>query len=287
MTTKRLFFVSQFCLVACLACASNAFAWDCKDGKTVRLPGQKVVIQTGDPILSHRDRAATRGAPTVGTLYMPMQMQMFGIGVATGSESRGFDDSITRALESEHHTMKAAAARAAFEAEVKHKQALLAKLSAGSKLESTAALEESITKINARLDEMNKRLNSVEQLLVIHDNYIRKSLGAPVVPEAIGSPQTKSETREIGNHIIKIVVDKQDVRFIAIAKESTLGATFGTHKLVVAKDSVTFDDKEQLKYMCMPEPTTEKKCNVVVTFIEDKLTVTVNDKKIFDGPPIK
>jgi hypothetical protein len=287
MSQKRPSIAISFCVAAILATASSAFAWD-KDSRTVRLPGQKVVIQTGDPSVTVRERVAARSAHfPLNTLFVPMQMPLIGVGVplTSGTGSRGFDESISRALEAEHHTMMAASARAAFDAEVKHKQNLLKKLGTESKSESNASIEEAIVKINSRLDEMQKRLTAVEQLLVIHDNYIRKSLSAPVVPEAIGTGNRVSHSLTIGAHVLEVNLDK-NANFIHDV--SGLVASFDGHRLFVKKNEVLFNSKSQIVIPTpVPEPTAENKCRIVVTFVDNKLSVSLDGKKLLDAAPIK
>jgi hypothetical protein len=186
---------------ALLSTAVAAAHGDC-DTKTVKLPPQKVILETSSPTFGHKDRGYYRsGVVPLGTLYMPLQLPLAGYGygvTAPPPSTSGPDETINKALEAENYKMRAMSARAAFEAEVKHKQDLLKRLSTatsgtGTGTADVSALDDTIKKINDRLDAMNDRMAAVEKLLIVHDNYIQEQLKktpAPApAPEMIAPPK--------------------------------------------------------------------------------------------------
>lgn len=175
MMNRRPILCISIGICAFFTAATPALAWGDKDCKTVRLPGQKVVIQTGEPNVSTRGIAA-RGT-TLGTLYMPLNLPLTGFGGV--ADSRGIaDDSLSKAIEAEQHSLRAATAKAAFKAEIEYKLALFKKLSSldNEVTSSGESLDKSIQEINKRLETLDKQLTAVEQLLIIHDNYLQDKL---------------------------------------------------------------------------------------------------------------
>jgi hypothetical protein len=181
MITRRPILCFSLGICAFISTALPASAWD-KNSRTVRLPGQKVVIQTGEPSVTTRG-IASRGAVTLGTLYMPLNLPLTGVGGV--GDSRGIaDDSLTKAIEAEQHNMRAASAKAAFKAEIEYKLSILKRLSSpGSEVTSDdEAISKSIQQINNRLEVLEKQLTAIEHLLIIHDNYLQEKVKKEPLP---------------------------------------------------------------------------------------------------------
>lgn len=158
-----------------------AAAWDCKDSKTVKLPPQRITIETSPPHVGVKERLTSRSVTAVGTLYMPLQTPVVGFGLAAPAAPAPSiaDSPLNRALEAEQYKIRAAAAQAAFDAEVKALQELRQKLASGAAEKGgptttdVTAIRQSIDKINESLKILDERMTAVEKLLLVHDNYLR------------------------------------------------------------------------------------------------------------------
>jgi hypothetical protein len=182
-----------------LCVVAPARAWETfHDTKTVKLPPQKVSLQLSEPSVMIKDRSlrALGASPVVGTLYMPLQTAPLGFGFLNSAPApapapSALDETLQKALESEHYAIKSAGAKAAFEAEVKAHVKLMQKL-APSDVGPDAVpsdIKDKLDAINKRLDSFDARLTSVEKLLLIHDNYLRKQIEQIPPPKGPDMPK--------------------------------------------------------------------------------------------------
>jgi hypothetical protein len=178
-----------FSLIACAALAyfpSPSFAWDawCNNGKTVKLPGQKITIVTGDATVGTRSKGAVVGTTLVPTLYMPLGMPLVNAPtpVPAPAPANGIaatdDPALGAAMAAEHHKLNQARNQAFFNADLQYRNDLSKRLGSSGVAPSSATTDTTIANqvqtIITTLKNIDDRLTAVEKMLLVHDNYLKE-----------------------------------------------------------------------------------------------------------------
>ncbi len=181
---------------------------DCRE-TAVQLPAQRVVVQTAAPRVTVQEAKLTRGVavPAIGTIYMPLAMPTGGVGVA-GATHRDVEapPAPINPLRSIHaaelarleYQRACALAKAELEAAQRafDRTALCAEELKPPTTTTTTATPTSdaakrIQDLATRVDKLVERISAVEQLKLIHDNYLRQELKKAEAAPANGPPGGK------------------------------------------------------------------------------------------------
>jgi hypothetical protein len=167
---------------------------DCRE-TAVQLPAQRVVVQTAAPRVTVQEAKLTRGVavPAIGTIYMPLAMPTGGVGVA-GATHRDVETPPppVNPLRSIHaaelarleYQRACALAKAELEAAQRafDRTALCAEelkpptTTTTTTTTTTSDAAKRIQDLATRVDKLMERISAVEQLKLIHDNYLREDL---------------------------------------------------------------------------------------------------------------
>lgn len=156
---------------------------DCDaNASTVRLPAQHIRIETSRPRVVVQESSAFRShhrafVPMVGLMQAQPIVASF---LVAPQESRGF--STSNALQAAHNlelqALEVARVRAAQEAEAAAMnlvhQRIMANFSKPGQVTSPAASTAELTQIKTEIEKLAKRIDHIEQLLIIHDEELKK-----------------------------------------------------------------------------------------------------------------
>jgi hypothetical protein len=166
---------------------------------TVKLPAQRVVVETAAPRVSVQQTQVSRGvAPAIGTVYMPVSLPVTGRGTApTQGEAPPPEDNPLRAVHAaELAQLRQAMARAMAKAEIEAAQRVLDRLNAADcpkpQVEPTKPppdLKDRIKEVGDRIDKIADRIDAIEKLSLIHDNYLQKEIQKANPPKPSDTPK--------------------------------------------------------------------------------------------------
>jgi hypothetical protein len=213
MTLTRPFRSASLGLV--LACgltpgaqANDWFPHKCRSGcadTTVTLPAQRVVVESRAPRVTYEETTrVSRGviAPVFGGYYMPMAFPVATIGIAASGqrdiETTQPDNALLRSIhEADVAGSIANRAQAIARSDFEYVRGIherSASRSASARQTTTTrdatntgdacdGLDKQVTALNEKVDKIVERVNAVEKLLLIHDNYIKSKLPNPPAME--------------------------------------------------------------------------------------------------------
>ena len=173
---------------------SPVFAWgilkrhhdDCADTQTIRLPAQRVDIETTAPRItfSETTRVGRGLAPVVGTVYMPLAMPLAGVGSGREADlAREEDyDPLRTAHLAERALLRHEQAKAALRSEVEAKQRVLERLGTSTAASFGAApadIDKRLTQLSDQINKLTDRVTALEKLTLTHDSYLKEQIRAP------------------------------------------------------------------------------------------------------------
>jgi hypothetical protein len=160
---------------------------NCADS-TVQLPAQRVVVDTAPTRVITDTYQPTRGLamPVVGTAFAPLALPVATFGIAASS-SRDVDplqdDNPLRSVHAaEVHKVRHARALAAARAEVEAAKNVLDRSATPTDSRQvttprdTTDLEKSLQDLSDKVKKLEDRVNAVEKLILIHDNYLQDKI---------------------------------------------------------------------------------------------------------------
>jgi hypothetical protein len=208
MTLPRPGRSASVALAVTLACgltpAAQAGDWffnkchrGCADN-TVTLPAQRVVVETTAPRVAIEETVRpSRGviAPFAGNFFVPMAFPVQTFGVVAAGQSDGDTTQQDHMLKGIHAAEVAgsrhAKALAAARSDVEYAKRVLDRSVTPSDVNRSTTttrdaasdqLDQSIKALNDKVDKLADRVNAVEKLILIHDNYLRDKIANPPKP---------------------------------------------------------------------------------------------------------
>jgi hypothetical protein len=158
---------------------------DCCD-TTVKLPAQKVVVETAAPRVTVQETTrSVRGVtPVIGTVYMPMAMPMMGLGTGQKDADVQPDDNPLRGVHAaELAQLRHARALAIAKADLEAAQRVLDRMNTSDcpkpppePIKPPTDMSQRIKAVGDKIDKIADRLNAIEKLSLIHDNYLRDEI---------------------------------------------------------------------------------------------------------------